>query len=172
MTGQPHPADQLDRLGTVVREGSSVRLRFVRSYATSREDVWSALTDPDRLDRWFGRWTGDPAEGTVQVTMTAEDEQGPVPVTIRTCQPPELLELDVGGPEGAWPLTVSLTEADGRTWLTFVHELAEPYDAGSIGPGWQFYLDRLGAVLVDEPVPTRFEDYHPRLADRYLVPEA
>ena len=28
------------------------------------EDVWAAVTEPERLARWIGTWTGDPATGT------------------------------------------------------------------------------------------------------------
>ena len=164
--------DESEGLGTVVRDGEAVRLVFERSYDASVEEVWEALTDPVRLGRWFGSWTGDPASGRVALTMTDEGEQEPSTVLIRTCRPPELIEVSVDGPDGPWPLAVRLVGEAGRTRLTFVHELAEPYDAGSIGPGWQYYLDRLGAVVAGAPLPDRFEDYHPRLADRYAVPGA
>lgn len=163
-------SDEIEGLGSVVRDGAGVRLVFRRSYDASAAEVWDALTDPGRLARWFGSWTGDPSSGTVSMTMTDEGEQQPTTVRVRSCRPPELLEVEVAGPEGPWPLSVRLVEVAGRTQLTFVHELAEPYDAGSIGPGWQYYLDRLGAVLAGTPLPDRFEDYHPRLADRYAVP--
>ena len=35
----------------------AVRMEDV--YATSAEDLWSALTDPDRLARWIGAVEGD-----------------------------------------------------------------------------------------------------------------
>ena len=37
------------RLGEVLRDSDGVRLEFVRHYATDAADVWSAVTDPDRL---------------------------------------------------------------------------------------------------------------------------
>jgi uncharacterized protein YndB with AHSA1/START domain len=166
------PAGRPDRLGTVLRDGPSVRLVFERDYPdVPVEDVWSAVTDSERLGLWFGTWTGDPASGSVSMSMTSEEEQEPSTMLIRTCRSPELLEVSSEGPDGPWPLSVRLSTEAGGTRLTFVHQLTEPYDAGSIGPGWQFYLDRLGAVLDGTPLPTRFEDYHPRLADRYAVPE-
>jgi len=67
-------------------------------------------------------------------------------------------------------LSVDLAEEGPGTRLRFVHVLAEPYDATAIGPGWQYYLDRLGAVLLDAPVPDDFTEYHPALGDAYAVP--
>ena len=72
---------------------------------------------------------------------------------------------------GLGRLSVTLTEAAGRTTLVFTHRMAEPYDASSIGPGWQYYLDRLDAVLADAPVPAVWDDYWPSLREAYPLPE-
>ena len=162
--------DLVSRLGEVVREGSAVVLRFERSYDASPAEVWEALTDPDRVARWLGSWTGDPASGQVLLVMTDEADAPAEPVLIDRCEPPLRLDVTMDPGDGGWPLSLVLTEHAGRTTLVFEHRLAEPYDAGSIGPGWQYYLDRLGAVLDGSPVPADFGDYHPRLADRYVVP--
>lgn len=159
-------------LGEVLRDADGVSLRFERSYATDVDDLWSAITDPDRCTRWLGTWSGDPASGTVDFIMTAEDAAGPEPVTIETCEPPRRLAPTFTTADGPWPLEVTLTERDGSTELVVVHHLAEPYDASSVGPGWQCYLDRLDATLTSDPLPQDFADYHPALADSYPVPPA
>ena len=158
-------------LGRVLRDADGVRLEFVRLFDTPPVDVWSAVTDPELLGRWFGGWTGDPTTGTVLLTI-AEEGAEPSPVTIDECDPPRRLAVTTSGPDGPWPLTVELDEQGAGTRLRFVHVLAEPDDAGSIGPGWQYYLDRLGAVLLDEPVPDDFTEYHPALAGAYAAPPA
>lgn len=162
----PHP---LGRLGAVVREDGDVLLRFERRYDAPAADVWSALTDPDRLARWLGRWSGDPASGRVLLTMTDEGAH-PEPVTIDRCEPPTRLEVRMTTADGPWPLAVLLTETAGGTALLFTHRLAEPYDASGVGPGWHYYLDRLDAVLAGTAVPEDFTAYHPALADAYPVP--
>lgn len=159
-------------LGEVLRDADGVSLRFRRSFATDVDDLWSAITDPDRCTRWLGTWSGDPASGTVDFTMTAEDGAGPEPVTIETCEPPRRLALTFTTADGPWPLEVTLTERDGSTELVFIHHLVEPYDASSVGPGWQYYLDRLEATLTGDPLSQDFADYHPALADSYPVPPA
>jgi uncharacterized protein YndB with AHSA1/START domain len=159
------------RLGKVLRDGDGVRLEFVRTYDAPLEDVWSAITDPERLARWFGRWSGDPATGTVQIVMSAEGDAVPESVTIDECEPPRRLAVTRRSPEGPWPLVVTLSEQGTGTSLHFIHHLGEAADdASSIGPGWQFYLDRLGAVIADLPLPDSWEDYYPSLANFYSVP--
>ena len=171
-TPEPAAGSLLDRLGAVVREDGQVLLRFERRYAAPVADVWSALTDPDRTARWLGRWTGDPASGRVQVTMADEEGAPSEPVTVDRCEPPTRLEVTVGTGDGPWPLTVLLGEDGDGTRLLFTHRLAEPYDASSVGPGWHYYLDRLGAVVAGTPVPADFTAYHPGLAAAYPVPPA
>lgn len=73
-------------------------------------------------------------------------------------------------PDGTWRLSASLTEREGTTTLVFTHRLAEPYDASGVGPGWQYYLDRLGAVLTGAPVPAAWDDYWPSPRDAYPLP--
>jgi uncharacterized protein YndB with AHSA1/START domain len=160
------------RLGQVVRDLDGVRLEYVRTYAAPVDDVWSAVTDPDRLERWIGRWTGDPASGTVEFAMPSSGGSRPEPVAIDTCEPPRRLAVTIPTPDGPWPLTVTLTEQDGETELRFTHQLHEPYDASGVGPGWQYYLDRLGAVLSGTDVPDDFDAYFPALADAYPIPRA
>ena len=143
-----------------------------RTLSAPVEQVWAAVTDPDRLERWFGRWSGDPASGEVDVVMTSEGQTEPEPMTVSACEPPTRLAVVSRGPDGPWPLELVLAAADQGTRLTFTHVLHEPYDAASIGPGWQYYLDRLEAVLAGTPVPTDFDEYLPGLAGAYAVPPA
>ncbi len=157
-------------LGQVLRDENGMRLEFVRTYDDPIEDVWSALTEPDRVARWFGTWTGDPATGTVQLLMTEDEGSTPQPVTILECRPPARLVVELPSPDGTWRLSASLRAQDGLTTLVFTQRLAQPYDASSIGPGWHYYLDRLGAVVADSPVPGSWDDYYPSLQDAYALP--
>lgn len=157
-------------LGQVLRDENGMRLEFVRSYDDPMTDVWSAMTDPDRTARWFGRWTGDPASGSVQVVMVAEAGAPPATVRILACEPPNQLLVETDSPDGVWRLEVRLSDEGGGTTLRFVQRLAEPYDASSIGPGWHYYLDRLAAVVHGHEVPEDFEAYYPALQDEYALP--
>jgi hypothetical protein len=67
-------------------------------------------------------------------------------------------------------LSVDLEPVGGKTQLTFVHRLAEPFDATSVGPGWQYYLDRLAAHLEGTELPSNWDLYSP-LGSKYPLPE-
>ena len=157
-------------LGHVLRDDEGMRLEFVRDYADPVEDVWSAITESERLARWLGTWTGDPATGFVELRMTAEEGSAAQRVAILECEPPRRLVVETPSPDGAWHLTVTLDPVRQGTRLVFVHRLAEPYDAGSIGPGWHFYLDRLDAVVASGPVPADWDAYYPALQESYPLP--
>ena len=49
-------------------------LVFERTFRAPIQDVWAAVTESDRMARWIGVWTGDPASGAVTFRMTAEGE--------------------------------------------------------------------------------------------------
>lgn len=164
---EDHTMSVTTPLGQVLLDEEGMRLEFVRTFDNSREDIWSALTEPHRVARWFGTWAGDPATGRVELRMTEEEGSPPQIVTILECRPPTGLVVDLPSPDGTWRLSVSLRAQAGVSTLVFTQRLAEPYDATSIGPGWHFYLDRLGAVVANTAVPDRWHDYFPSLRDAY-----
>ncbi len=153
--------------GTVERAPGGARVVFRRDYPDPVEDVWAAVTEPARLDRWIGTYTGTAAEGsTVQFVMTAEGQVDPEPVTIVACVPPRHLVVDIATKgQPVWRVEVTLAAVRTGTALTFVHHLADAGMSREVGPGWQFYLDRLGAALADAPMPEW--DPYLALADHY-----
>lgn len=156
--------------GTVTRDGDGYQLEFVRTFATSLEDTWSAVTEPDRCERWFGRWSGDPATGEVQFVWTAEDDSTAQTMRIVECDEPRRLVVEMPGPGGVWRVALDLSpDGDARTRLVFSQRLAGPYDS-SIGPGWHFYLDRLGALVAGTTVPSDFDPYLHDLTSVYAEP--
>ncbi|MDP9397121.1 MAG: SRPBCC domain-containing protein [Actinomycetota bacterium] len=62
-----------------------MRLEFVRTYPDPAEDVWSALTAPERVARWFDQWDGNPATGSVGLLMTEDGGAAPQEVAILKC---------------------------------------------------------------------------------------
>ena len=125
-------------------EGRLVVLR--REWPDPIDDVWSALTESERTARWIGTWTGR-ADTTVEFTMTGEVDAGgevapPVTVTIVECDPPP------------WRVAVSLTEEGGRTVLHFEQRVVGGVSPADVEAGWSWYLDRLGAALHGEPMPS------------------
>lgn len=127
------------------RDGATTRVAVARrTYATDLDDLWNALTDPERLPRWFLPVTGDLRPGGRYQT---EGNAGGV---IERCEAPALLALTWEmGPVVSW-LTVTLTAADGGTELELVHEAPvdpdfwEQFGPGAVGVGWDLALMGLG----------------------------
>lgn len=157
--------------GRVVRDAEGMRLEFVRVLDAPIHEVWSALTESERTTRWFGAWTGDPSTGTIELVLTAEDDDSAQTVRILECTEPTRLVVEAPSPDGPWLLSAALTSDGGSTTLVFTHRMAEPYDASSIGPGWQYYLDRFDAVVSGGPVPVDFNPYMADLAGTYPLPD-
>ena len=157
--------------GAAIRDDDGMRLEFARTYPDPIERVWAALTDPDELAAWYGTWRVDPASGTVELA-SIEGGGEFKPVEIAECDPPRRVAVVLATPYGPWPISVTLSESDGITTSVFVHRLAEPYDPTSIGPGWHYYLDRMGAKLGGGVMP-EVEDwpsYEP-LGAQYPMPD-
>jgi len=145
-------------------------LFVTRTFHAPIDDVWAAITEPERVARWLGTWSGDPATGTVLFAMTFEGQQPPGDeMEIRECEPPRRLAVTSQVGEQRWYLDVDLTEADGVTTLAFSQPDVDPEDALSVGPGWEFYLDRLVAAETGGDLTAiDFErDYYPAMADHY-----
>jgi uncharacterized protein YndB with AHSA1/START domain len=133
-------------------EGHAVVLR--REYDAAIEDVWDAITDPDRISRWFLPVTGDlRLGGRYQLKGNAGGE-------IRRCEPPRLLQVTwIFGEDPSPDLDSSVVEVrlssvrDGRTAFELEHAaVTDPdqwgeYGPGAVGVGWDLGLLGLGLHL-------------------------
>ena len=131
------------------RDGSPF-LVIERTFRAPVGDVWAAVTEAERLERWIGTWSGDPESGTVEFRMTAEGEDAAAEaVTVHECDPPRRLVLSwtsQGPTSGLWEVELDLAEADGVTTLTFAQRILDLATGRDVGPGWEYYLDRLVAA--------------------------
>lgn len=158
MTATPRASGYLAPSGAVV---------FPRRLSLSRDQAWAAVTDPARTARWIGSWSGDPASGTVEMTMSAEEGSPAETVGVLRCEAPNLVVVRIG-PDG-WVVTVRIEGDDDEVTISLEQDIADAESASDIGPGWDFYLDRLvEAEAGRDPEALRFSpDYHPALADHY-----
>jgi uncharacterized protein YndB with AHSA1/START domain len=147
---------------------------FTRTFRAPIDDVWAAVTESDRLARWIGTWEGDPDEGHVDFRMNAEGDDVAVELfTIAACEPPRLLEIHTEPPVGAtvgvgWVIELGLVESDGVTTLEFRQSVPDAEMVASVGPGWDYYLDRLVAAESGGDVSALdFDDYYPKFSDHY-----
>lgn len=156
-------------LGTIeLKDGQHVLVQ-TRTFHAPIEDVWAAVTEPDRLARWIGSWTGDPTSGSVDFRMLFEGEDHAAEaMEIRVCEPPYRLHLTSRVAEEVWLLELDLTHDAGVTTLTFSQPGVTAEQVGSVGPGWDYYLDRLVDVETGaDPSVRDFDDYYPSTAEHY-----
>lgn len=137
---------QVARADTDDGEGVAVIIR--RTYRGEAADVWDAITNPERLPRWFAPVTGDLKEGgTFQVENNAGGD-------IHRCDPPRLLRLTWGAPNSIVEVTLTASAPD-HTDLEVRHTVPLSV-AGSaagalyVGPGWDQGLLRLAQYLSGE----------------------
>jgi uncharacterized protein YndB with AHSA1/START domain len=123
------------------REGKPARgVTLERTYSTTPDDLWDALTNPERLPRWFLPVSGDlKPGGRYQL-------EGNAGGTITQCVPPRALSLtwEFGG--GMSWVEVRLTpEGAARSRLTLCHicpvdDFWSQYGPGAVGVGWDLGL--------------------------------
>jgi uncharacterized protein YndB with AHSA1/START domain len=157
--------------GRLVPTPAGRDLVLVRSFSAPIADVWASLTEPERTALWFGGWSGEAGPGrTIRYTMAFEEgasQEHTMEMTIVACEPPRHLEVRAVDESGSWHLEAHLHEADGVTELRFMQHLDAKANVGDIGPGWEYYLDRLAASREGAP-GLGFDAYHPAQTEYYL----
>lgn len=178
MPSTPSPTDSdpaiPDATGRRADVDGADSLVFTRRFDAPVHDVWAAVTESDRLARWIGTWTGEPADGSVQFQMTAEgDGAGPETFEIIACERPLSLAVDVHSDldQEPWHLALTLVEDDDRaaTTLTFAQTVPHAEMAAAVGPGWDYYLDRLVAAETGGDAEALDWEAYALLAEHYLV---
>jgi uncharacterized protein YndB with AHSA1/START domain len=169
MTTSPRTASPTGRRGD--RDGTAYVV-FERTFDAPIDDVWAAVTEPDRLVRWIGTWAGDPASGEIAFRMTAEAEDAPEErILIDECLEPSRLVMRSARPDDhslLWTWQIDLSETGGVTTLTFAQEVCDLTLAESVGPGWDYYLDRMVAAESGGDLSAiDWNDYYPEFAAYY-----
>jgi uncharacterized protein YndB with AHSA1/START domain len=128
-----------DHLGKPAIVGVAIRV-----YDTTVDDLWQAITTPERLSRWFL-----PVEGDLKLGGKYQ-LQGNAGGTIARCDPPKALDLtwEFGGAM-SW-VNVRLTPEGRKARLTLEHiahltgpgeEHFKNFGPGATGIGWDLALD-------------------------------
>ena len=155
--------DLKTRRGAVtVEDDGRQRLEFRRSWPEPIEDVWSALTEPDRLARWIGVYDGERKAGGTGTFAMAHEEGEAVgqPTTIVECDPPRRLVIEwVQQDTDAWRVDLDLWVEDGRTVLRFVQFFSAGADVTDFALGWHWYLDKLDAEVTGRPGPRDWDNF-------------
>ncbi|MEP6631767.1 MAG: SRPBCC family protein [Lapillicoccus sp.] len=133
-------------MGAVYAEAGAGTVRMEDVFDTDVDDLWAAVTQPERLARWVGTVEGDLRPGGRFTAAFTSRWEGPGRVEV--CEAPHhlLVTLEQGSSDEtrveAW-----LT-ADGERTRLVVEERGLPLDrAPDHGAGWQVHVEDLGAYL-------------------------
>ena len=153
-------------------------VRMEDRYDTDIDDLWSAITEPGRLARWYGEVDGDlRLGGEFRVYIEAADIESTG--RVEACEPPRRLlvttrETDEsyrkgqGVPPFDQSLDATLT-ADGDQTILVIEVQGMPVDKIAFyGAGWQIHAENLAAYLAGhEPGDTeaRWDELVPSYQD-------
>ena len=133
-------------LGSVRAENGTGTVRMEDVFDTTVDDLWSALTEPDRLSRWLAEVTGElQLGGDFHARFTSGWEgSGRVEVCER---PHRLLAVMSPGSADQTVIEARLAAESGQTRLV-VEERGLPLnEAAAHGAGWQAHVEDLAAHL-------------------------
>ena len=148
-------------------DGKAV-VRMEDDFDTDAKDLWSAVTDPQRLARWVAQVDGDlRLGGSFQATFTSGWE-GPGRVDV--CEPPRRLVVTMSpGQDDQTVIEVELVPADDQTRLILEERGLPLNEAAAHGAGWQAHVEDLAAHLAGRPTAdwrTRWTELTPTYRDQ------
>jgi uncharacterized protein YndB with AHSA1/START domain len=155
MTGNAGPSVRI--LGSLRSAEAAGVVRIEDRYDTTIDDLWDALTDPDRLARWYGQVGGDlRAGGEFRTYLAADDIESTG--RVEACEPPRRLLVTTRETEESYQrgqgvppydeaLDVTLA-SDGEQTTLVIEVRGMPLDKIAFyGAGWQIHAERLEAYL-------------------------
>ena len=162
------PGDS-DIVGSLRSSDGAGIVRIEGRFDTNIADLWSALTDPDRLTRWLGDVEGDLSlGGEFHATFFATGWEGTV--RVEACEPPRrflVLTRSPGEPDCVIETTLT---ADGERAILGIEDRGLPLDhIAAYGAGDQVLIEDLAAYLAgrDRCDPrARWKELHPAYQDR------
>ncbi|WP_429912198.1 SRPBCC family protein [Glycocaulis sp.] len=134
------------------RDGKpAVAIVASRTYPTSIEDLWEAVTTKERLARWFSPVSGEfRPGGRFQIENNAAGE-------ISVCEPPRTLDITWEFSEQiSWVSVRLYTAGNGHARLELTHlyvvdpDWEEKYGPGAGGVGWDLGLAGLALHVSGE----------------------
>lgn len=140
-------------LSSIIQYGDRVTVRVEDVYPTDIDDLWSAVTQPERLARWIATVTGDVGQGgDFHVSFTSTWDG---PGKVESCDPPYgyTLRMEPGEPHET-RISVRLTPEGDGTRLVVLDAGLPAAEQLAHGAGWQVHLEDLRSVVEGhEPQP-------------------
>jgi uncharacterized protein YndB with AHSA1/START domain len=139
-------------LGTLHADDGVGVVRMQDRFPTDIDDLWSALTEPGRLDRWLGTFTGDlRVGGQFRARYHSSGWEGTGRVD--ACDPPRHLRITTQADDTSTNGTIDVTLiADGDGTILVSEHRGLPVDnLPGYGAGIQIHLEDLRAHLTSRP---------------------
>ncbi|WP_348786931.1 SRPBCC domain-containing protein [Leifsonia sp. NPDC080035] len=155
--------------GEIALDGARRVVTVEREYPATRAELWSALTEPRRLERWIGRYTE--TDGGFRLEMGGPDVDAVVTGRVLACEPQRRILISwlfsgAGETEAETELEATLADAgEGHVLLTLTHRRVQAVTASVYGAGWQDVLTHLARALGAEPSPEETDGYAGGAAD-------
>jgi uncharacterized protein YndB with AHSA1/START domain len=147
-------------------DGKAV-VRMEDVFDTGIDDLWSALTDPQRLARWIARVEGDLRLGGQFRASFTSGWEGPGRVDV--CDPPRRLLVTMDQDQQDETVIAAELIPDGEQTRLVVEERGLPFaEAADHGGGWQAHIEDLAAHLAGRP-RTDWRTRWAELAPAYLA---
>jgi uncharacterized protein YndB with AHSA1/START domain len=140
-----------DRILAAVRPQDGAAVVHVEDvFDTSVADLWSAITEPERLGRWIAEVSGDlRVGGALRLRFTSSWEGGG---EILECEAPHRVVVATREEDGTQTVIEAVIAAEGDRARLVVEERGLPIDAAPYhAAGWQVHLEDLGAALAGRP---------------------
>ena len=140
--------------GRTLEAGEARVSTISQVYDTGQDDLWDAVTDPERITRWFLPVSGELREGGKYQL------EGNAGGTISRCDKPHgfAATWEYNG-DVSWIEVRLVPEGDGRTRFELEHvahvadEFWEQFGPGATGVGWDAGLLGLAMHLADPAAP-------------------
>ncbi len=136
--------------GALRPDADRLAVRFERRYPATPAEVWSAITEPERIGRWLApttlledrRYRLDFGDG--------QETTG----TIEACDPPRALVVSWDFPgEPTSRVSVEIRPDGDGAVLVLDHTRLPLNQGAGYGAGWEAHLATLEAQLAGEPAP-------------------
>jgi uncharacterized protein YndB with AHSA1/START domain len=155
-------------VGTLRAVDGKAVVRMEDHFDTDADDLWSALTDPQRLARWIAHVDGDLRPGGAFQARFTSGWDGPGRVDV--CQPPRRLLVTLNPGQDDETVVEAEIIPDGERTRLVLEERGLPLNgAAGHGAGWQAHVEDLGAHLAGRPVAdwrARWAELGPEYDDR------
>ncbi len=144
-------------LGSLRSEDGVGVVRIVDRYDTTVDDLWSAITEPARLARWYGQVEGDlRPSGAFHLYLGSDDWDGTG--RVEACEPPRRLRITTRESDESWrrgqgvppfdeAIEGTLTADGGLTVLVIEVKGMPLHVLAAYGAGWQIHAENLADYL-------------------------